>query len=307
MKFIRLSCLLLLCAIHVSGQQTKKPLTVPNGKISFTWQGDSLHQEWEPHAAILIPVRLPGCSVTWYMQFDLGAPRSVFYSRTLEAIRNQYPGCAIRTDTTTQTFSGRFKAGNIDIQATAIPVQTFGNNILNTARNSINIIGTIGADLIDNKVVMIDYPRTTITLADTVSPAIAITGFSFIQGRVLLPVVLQGKRSVLYFDTGSSSFELLIDKATWSQLADSTAAPVRYPVKSWNNTMYANTIATSQHIEVAGVTLPLNHVTYMEGASSTQIKQMMQLGINGMTGNKLFLQHTLVLDTRNRKFGLIGK
>jgi hypothetical protein len=33
---------------------------------------------------------------------------------------------------------------------------------------------------------------------------------------------------------------------------------------------------------------------------------MMQMGIGGMTGNKLFLNYTLVLDTKNKKFGLMA-
>jgi hypothetical protein len=39
--------------------------------------------------------------------------------------------------------------------------------------------------------------------------------------------------------------------------------------------------------------------------STSKVEQMMQMGIGGMTGNKLFLNYKLVLDTRNKKFGLI--
>jgi hypothetical protein len=31
---------------------------------------------------------------------------------------------------------------------------------------------------------------------------------------------------------------------------------------------------------------------------------MLRMGIGGMTGNKLFLHYILVLDTKNKKFGL---
>jgi hypothetical protein len=53
--------------------------------------------------------------------------------------------------------------------------------------------------------------------------------------------------------------------------------------------------------------LPIKFATYIEGASDTQIQQMMKMGIGGMTGNKLFLNATLVLDTRNKKFGVLSK
>ena len=44
----------------------------------------------------------------------------------------------------------------------------------------------------------------------------------------------------------------------------------------------------------------------MQGASDTQIAQMMKMGIGGMTGNKLFIGSILVLDTKNKKLGFIN-
>jgi hypothetical protein len=34
---------------------------------------------------------------------------------------------------------------------------------------------------------------------------------------------------------------------------------------------------------------------------------MLKLGIGGMTGNKLFLNYILIIDTRNKKFGLVAQ
>jgi hypothetical protein len=43
----------------------------------------------------------------------------------------------------------------------------------------------------------------------------------------------------------------------------------------------------------------------MEGVSDSQVAQMMKMGIGGMTGNALFLDYILVIDTVNKKFGLV--
>ncbi|MFT3824068.1 MAG: hypothetical protein QM731_09110 [Chitinophagaceae bacterium] len=305
MKISRLfSFLLLLCAAVHGQSPTQRSLVPQNGKISFTWKGDSMRHEWEPYSAILLPVSLPGCKDRFYMQFDLGSPYSFFYSRPLEAIRRAYPKTAI--DTGAKTYNGIFSLGKMKIIATGMPVQLFGDSVLDHSKDHRTIIGTIGSDIINNKVVMINYPEQALVLADTVAPALASVNFMYMQGRVLLPATIKNKQTLLYFDTGSSAFELLIDRATWQQLAAANATPVRYPVQSWNNTMYANTIATNDSISIAASQLPLHQVSYMEGASTAQINQMMKMGIGGMTGNKLFIRHTLVLDTRNKKFGIIA-
>ena len=69
--------------------------------------------------------------------------------------------------------------------------------------------------------------------------------------------------------------------------------------------MTANTLPSSDTMEIASQKLPIRHVTYFEGFSDTQAAQMMKMGMGGMTGNRLFLESVLILDTRNKKFGII--
>jgi hypothetical protein len=42
----------------------------------------------------------------------------------------------------------------------------------------------------------------------------------------------------------------------------------------------------------------------MDGASDAQVNRMMAMGIGGMIGNQLFIGHILILDTKNKQFGL---
>ena len=59
--------------------------------IHFYWFGDTINAKWEQHTALLLPVRLKNCPRLFYMQFDLGAPSSVFYKNKLMAIQAKYP------------------------------------------------------------------------------------------------------------------------------------------------------------------------------------------------------------------------
>jgi hypothetical protein len=290
-------------------------LKVPAGThtLPLQWQGDSLHGHWEPHAALLIPLILPGCPHRFYMQFDTGSPYTLFYRNKLEAIHQQYPAIRYLQSITDSLRDIQFKVGGTTITAASLPVQQFDSMGINWAdKQAPVIIGTLGTDLIENKAVVIDYPGLRMQIADSLPASLqsklVLTDFMFMMRRILLPATLLHKKTILYFDSGSSAFSLLTDQATARKLAaDSTTAPVQYPVQSWNRTMTANTIDTHDSITVANLTIPLHQVTWMEGVSAAQVNQMMKMGMGGMTGNKLFLDYTLVLDTRHKKFGVIKK
>jgi hypothetical protein len=278
--------------------------------ISFQWKGDSSNATREPHMAILVPVKLPNCPKLFYMQFDLGSPYSLFYTNKLAAIQQKYPAAIPLKDSTGKLVNFTFTTGKTPITAKEIVVKQFDNTTINWSdRNSIEIIGTIGTDLIDGKVLIIDYPKKKLTISPAI-PAklmkrISLSDFVYARRSILLPAKVQGKQTMLFFDTGSSMYELLTDKKTVESLAIPNSPLLQRKVKSWDTYLTANSLASNDSITISSQKIPLHFATYMEGVSNSQVAQMMKLGIGGMTGNKLFLKHTLVLDTKNKKFGLV--
>jgi hypothetical protein len=314
--------LLFICLFTYTGGAQTMPGLAPNQlvlpsqnqELKWQWLGDTTGTNWEPHAAMLIPVTLPGCSKQFYMQFDLGAASSIFYRDQVEQIKARYLKTFTKQDSLSTLTNFTFQVDKTNIQAGKIAVvsRTLYSPLINWAdKKSITIIGTLGADLIENKVIAIDYVTNRLHIGDSLpaalSSALPVHEFYFARRSVLLPATVNGKKTLLLFDTGSSAYTLLTDKATGHSLTDANSTWQTYPVTSWNRVLTANTSSTKAKIEIASQVLPINHVTYMEGASSQQIDQMMKLGIGGMTGNKLFLNSILVLDTKNKKFGLVVK
>ncbi|GAO44722.1 hypothetical protein [Flavihumibacter petaseus] len=312
----RLSTLIIASCFHFSGivvAQSPSPgqliLPAKTCTLSFQWLADTTTSPAEPHAAMLIPVRLKHCPRTFYLQFDLGAPASLLYRNKIDAIRKKYPSAIPQqaADGILQYIS--LKAGKTMVNVREISVKQFDSTAINWNRKSaIEIIGTFGADLIDGRVVAIDYPNCTITLSDSLSPRqkenLTLVNFMYTNRRVLLPAIVNGKATILYFDTGSSMFSLLTSKETSQQLAIPGALPVRQEVNSWGKLLTAYTLSTNAGIDLANTSLPLQATTWIEGVSDAQVAQMLRMGIGGMTGNKLFLDHVLVLDTKNHLFGL---
>lgn len=313
----RLLLPVLLSIFFLQSTQAQIPPSLPANQLTFAagshslplnWKGDTLGGVWNPHAALLIPVTIPGCSHIFYMQFDTGSPYTLFYGNQLKAIYREYPATTSLRNIGDSLSNFHFKAGPLTITARQVPVRTFDSTAIDWKNNRTPIIiGTLGTDLIDNKVAVIDYPRERLHISDSLPAAFQkgnATGFHFSMRRILLPAEVAGKKTILYFDSGSSAFELLTDKATCNKLAADSSPTVRYPVQSWGKTLAANTITTTDSITLAGHAIPLRHATWIEGVSDTQVNQMMKMGIGGMTGNKLFISNILVLDTRNKQFKL---
>lgn len=55
-------------------------------------------------------------------------------------------------------------------------------------------------------------------------------------------------------------------------------------------------------IRFGSKTLPLSEVTYIEGTSKAQNFLMKFSGMQGMIGNKLFLNRKMILDCRNQMY-----
>lgn len=287
------------------------PLVLPSKKsaISFEWQGDSIHSKWEAYTAMIIPVQIKGCPRTFYMQFDLGAPSSIFYKNKLDAIRVKYPGAIPLVGNDSRISAYHFWVDRTPVTAREILVKQFDSSVINWKEEGKEIIGTIGADLIDQRVVVLDYRGKKIHILPTVTQGLkkklSFSNFTYVNKSVLLPAIINGKETLLFFDTGSSMFELLTNKVTCLQLATPGTKPAQHEVKSWNRTLMANTYPSTAGITIAGTKLSLQYVTYMEGASTSQVERMLKAGIGGMTGSKLFLHHVLILDTKNQQFAML--
>jgi hypothetical protein len=289
MRYLRLFLILMICA---GTAQAQSNFTFPTESttIRFQWESDTSSGRPNPRAAMLIPVKLAGSKKTAYMQFDSGSPQSFFYVN------------AALSDTSKSLSNYQFTIDKTP--AIALHITVKGADAVSQSR----IIGTLGTDLFAGKVLIIDYNHQQILIAEQV-PAlykdqVTMHDFMFIQNSILLSGIIQGKSKLLYFDTGSSAFELLTDKKSFDGLASTPLKERVYPVKSWQSALTAYTADTKDSVALAGRTIPLMHVTWMDSASDAQVNRMMAMGIGGMIGNQLFIGHILILDTKNKQFGM---
>ena len=277
---------------------------------AFVWEADTTARPTVPHAAMLVPVKLPGCARTCYMQFDTGAPYSVLYDKPLAALRAQYP--ATSTTLLPQAdgvHNFRYAIGQGQAQARTIRVLHGGASQLPADSTAPFTIGTLGADVLADQVLVIDYARRQFNLYSSVPDSLlhraTFVPLGFDDRRVMLDMGVQGEPKQLLFDSGSSAFALLTSKSIWQELAQPAATAHTAGVNSWGRTFTSHTISTAASLQVGALAVPLRTVTYIEGMSWWQTLLMASSGMGGMLGNAPFVDHTVILDVPGKRFGLV--
>ncbi|WP_375435514.1 hypothetical protein [uncultured Hymenobacter sp.] len=285
-------------------------LTQLPATCSFLWDADTTAGRAMPHAALLVPVTLPGCPRTCYLQFDTGAPYSILYDNPLAALRARYPAthnALLPHADSVRNF--RFAIGQGQVQVRTIRVMHRGATQLPADSTAPLVIGTLGSDVLADQALVVDYARRRFSLYSSVPDSLArraaYVPMRFDSRRVLLDVGLQGKPKQLLFDSGSSAFALLTNQATWHDMARPAALAHTVPVNSWGKTLTAHTVPTAAAMQVGSLVLPLRTVTYIEGMSWRETLLMRFSGMGGMLGNEPFVEHTVIMDAPRGRFGVV--
>lgn len=277
---------------------------------SFTWLGDTTVTPARPHAVLLVPVRLAGCPRTCYLQFDTGAPYTLFYANPLAALRAAYPATQDALLPQHDTLrSIRFGLGKAQVLVGKAPVLHYGATTLPADSAAPFIVGSLGADVLVHQAMVIDFPRQRISLysrlPDSLTQRAQFTRLSFDNRRVLVQATVQHDQQDYLFDSGSSAFSLLTNQAKWKKLALPTATPSTSGVNSWGKTLTAHTVASAATLQIGSQPLPLHTVTYIENVNFWQRALMQVSGMGGMLGNEPFARHTVLLDTQGSRFGVV--
>lgn len=268
----------------------KNYLSIENesGNIPFTWLGEEKN-------VLLLPVQFSGDATAYYLQFDTGSPSTVFYSKAITEIEQ-----IIVKD---ERVKATFYIGKTKISSDKFQILNFGND----ENKNLKIIGTIGADVLENRKTIINFKENYISLNLTKQP-IQFQGklidFKFKKRKIIIFGFLNGNEEKFLFDTGTSAYELLTNKEAWANLKVTNSKVTIEKSQSWNTILTSYTAKCNQNIQFGTQKIPLKNVTYVEGFSQTQYSMMKFSGMTGMLGNKIFLNNCLYIDCLENKIGI---
>lgn len=270
----------------------KNYLTVENesGKVPITWLGTDKN-------VLLVPIKFRADTLTYYLQFDTGSPYTLLYSKPIENIKE----ITVNND----RAKASFYLGNTKISSDNFKI--FNNKEKENTNDSIKIIGTLGADILENRKTIINFKENHLVFDVSKAPVgfrNKSIDFKFKKRKVIIEATLKGKEEEFLYDSGTSAYELLTNKEVWKDLKLPNSKVSIEKAQSWENVLTTYTAKCNTAILFKNKKLPLNEVAYVEGFSQTQYLLMKFSGMTGMLGNKFFLKNCIYIDCTENKIGI---
>ncbi|MFT3750051.1 MAG: hypothetical protein QM768_17165 [Agriterribacter sp.] len=255
------------------------------------------------------------------MQLDLGAVHTVFYGKPLAPYLKMSPELADKLDTTlVQGYVG-FDAcrifKHINLYLDKVPFEDiqvghyadFGDSIsIDSAKTTTpKHIGTIAPDLFQGKVLIIDYPNQRLSILDSIPTILQrktdFVTFKIRNGRIKIPFVIDDVEKDLLFDTGSSLFSIFTSKDNSHFFTEPTTPIVDSIIgNQWKQTIKLYGQKITKNIKFGKLKMKPSLVYSLDDKGQKQFED--EENIIGITGNNYFLNKLVIIDYKNRKFGI---
>lgn len=293
----------------------KKAFTPDPNYLELTESSGAVPIQWAKSknsdiAAMYLPIQFPGVPDTFYLQFDTGAPSTLLYKKSMLAIRDRYPEQMGLLDSTSLTTEQTFLLGDMEVHSKRFKLYERGEKPIDWESGKKVKIGTLGADIIDKKLTVMDFDQQRCFFGSQLpefGQALEFHELKFNLRKVLLPAEVAGRKRKLLHDSGSSGFEFITNRRNWEKLSKEGAEPEEaFKVRSWKKQLTAFNIASDKEIDFESLSIPLQQVTYIKGTSFLQRLGIQLTGMGGMIGNQIFMGKLLILDCPNRRYSLVN-
>ncbi len=285
--------------------------------IPFNWEGAEISGKYFDKLAMTIPITVDKLPHKFNMQLDLGAINTVFYGSSIKAYLDKYDDFRNKIDTTL-TFrmqsKTNFKLKNVNLKLGQVSFgkinigifKNFGDEI---PKDSIMTktekhIGTIAPDLFQGKILIIDYAKKRICVVKALPKEFLKATFlpyKTKEGRIKIPLNIDGQNEDLLFDTGSSLFSLITnkeraDKITEGKIIDSLK------ISSWGEYYMVYGKKAKAKVKFGSKTLKQSTIYYDNQKNNENFYK--DEAIWGVTGNAYFLNNIVIIDYKNKLFGV---
>lgn len=305
LKKILLGLLVLIVVSLIGGYfYFEKKFSPPENYLSVSGISEDMLIQWEgddenPHAALLLPVTIKGIDKPFFMQLDLGSPVTVFYKNSLESVKTVFSD-KIPVSSEKGKIALEFSLQDMKVSSDAFEVLDYGSKADFENPDARNIIGTIGTDLLEKRIITLDFMNSQCSFSKTIEER-DFSEFEFKKRRILIPAIIGDENLKLMYDSGTSGYELIMNKDKWKKYKTSDTIKIEKG-NSWGKELKVITAPSNQEIRFGNKILRLSEVTCIEGTSKAQNFLMKLSGMQGMIGNKLFLNRKIILDCRNQVY-----
>lgn len=301
--------LLLLLSLTTFGQKLEW--------IPFKWEGDSIAGKYFDKLAMTIPVTIDNLPHKFNMQLDLGAVTTMIYGNSIRPYLDTHSELKNKIDTTLTFWiegkkNGKFK--NIDFKLGTVSFgknnigyfKDFGNMISKDSiyTESEKHIGTIAPDIFQNKILIIDYQNKRICVTKELPKQFAKANFQpykIKDGRIKIPLIINNKQEDLLFDTGASLFALMTTEERANQISVNKIVD-SLKISSWGE--YYMVYGRKVTSKVMYGQKQLNPALVFYDKLNKFDEFFDEEKIWGVTGNAYFINEIVIIDYKNKRFGV---
>lgn len=169
-------------------------------------------------------------------------------------------------------------------------------------------IGTIGVDIFKNKVLILDFKNRKIGYCDSLTKQfykqkISSSPFQFYKNRIILPVQIGNEKINFMYDCGASMFTRNATPKHAQSFAPKQLTDTLYNINNGESGVVYNALGgkTNKQVKILGKTYK-DMVVYLEKGESEIFDEAK---VAGAIGNKLFLDHIVIIDFMTKRFSLI--
>jgi hypothetical protein len=271
-------------------------------------------------AQMVIPAEIDEIPNKLYFQFDTGAPTTVIYENSLNSLKEiglEFDILEIEGKTFIKQL--KINLGGSEMTFKMIGVVQYAGGESFTSEDLINYkrIGSIGSDFISDYLTEIDFENYKMQFyrerEDWMLSGQKFHSFDFSGRKLMLPCMIDGKKQIMYYDSGSSSYGLLTTKGLYEKYANDNSDEVNYELSSWGRAHWwskpvqIHEKQTDKTMLMSGQNIAITKVGHVGifGNLQGMIKPFAK--IDGWLGNIPFLEYSLIFDAPNEEFLVMKK
>ena len=267
---------------------------------TFYWSNDTILGVYSEKVALYIPVKLDDLDEKVLFQLDLGSVSSELYQKSLNLT-----DCK-KKDSLGYLWNLNFNINNniSTIKKIYLNKKLGGNEQIDKKLK----LGNIGLDYFLNKILVLDYKNNKFLVTDSLEDTffddfIEVKNASINKFPILLETKLNGKKSKVMFDTGSSMIEFMTYPEKFEKLKGESIVKEKCCVKSFGKDYTLSEVITNNTLEIFNkefTNLKISNTSKFLGDKQA-VFGMKLLGIDGITGNKFLLDKIIILNFKENK------
>ena len=273
---------------------------IQSQKIDFKWEKDSINGKLIDKIAMSVPFTIENQS--YRFQLDLGADITLIYDKCFEKTeliksKKIIPNDLVAGHTKFVVKNQNLKIDNFEIKNYDL------HGLLNLEQGE--VCGVVGSDIFKDKYVTINFSKKKIEVSDKLKSKfikqIQFVDAKYINNKLHVPITIDDKTYYFLYDSGASIFPMITYKENMKQIIDNREIVENFNLKNFNNPLILRAVDINKNIQLGNNNFMVKQLWFTD----EDYFGFKQQNIDGIIGNDFFYDKIIVLDFKNKKFGIV--